>query len=104
MEIRSNRCDWRNDDALGAFVELRWRHGRLDSKKHYRRALLAPESAVKEDMNMTHPRRMWAIALLSAVIAAPAVALAVPKGPGGQTCKSSGTTTVNGKEEGTGKA
>lgn len=31
-------------------------------------------------------------------------ALAVPKGPAGQTCKSSGTTTVNGKEEGTGKA
>lgn len=31
-------------------------------------------------------------------------ALAVPKGPGGQTCKSSGTTTVNGKEEGTGRA
>lgn len=31
-------------------------------------------------------------------------AFAVPKGPGGQTCKSSGTTTVNGKEEGTGKA
>ncbi len=30
--------------------------------------------------------------------------LAVPKGPGGQTCKSSGTTTVNGKEEGTGRA
>lgn len=30
-------------------------------------------------------------------------ALAVPKGPGGQTCKSSGTTTVNGKEEGTNK-
>jgi len=32
------------------------------------------------------------------------VAFAVPKGPAGQTCKSSGTTTVNGKEEGTGKA
>lgn len=31
-------------------------------------------------------------------------AFAVPKGPGGQTCKSSGTTTVNGKEEGTGRA
>lgn len=31
-------------------------------------------------------------------------AFAVPKGPAGQTCKSSGTTTVNGKEEGTGKA
>lgn len=31
-------------------------------------------------------------------------ALAVPKGPGGQTCKSSGTTTVNGTEEGTGRA
>ena len=31
------------------------------------------------------------------------VADAVPKGPGGQTCKSSGTTTVNGKEEGTNK-
>jgi hypothetical protein len=33
----------------------------------------------------------------------PSNALAVPKGPGGRTCKSSGTTTVNGKEEGTGK-
>lgn len=33
----------------------------------------------------------------------PSDVLAVPKGPGGQTCKSSGTTTVNGKEEGTGK-
>jgi hypothetical protein len=32
------------------------------------------------------------------------VADALPKGPGGQTCKSSGTTTVNGKEEGTGRA
>lgn len=30
--------------------------------------------------------------------------LAVPKGPGGQTCKSSGTATVNGKEESTGRA
>jgi len=27
-------------------------------------------------------------------------AIAAPKGPAGQTCKSSGTTTVNGKEEG----
>ena len=35
---------------------------------------------------------------------APSNVLAVPKGPGGQSCKSSGTTTVNGKEEGTGKA
>ncbi|MGD9850863.1 MAG: hypothetical protein AB7T38_06335 [Nitrospirales bacterium] len=34
---------------------------------------------------------------------APSNALAVPKGPGGQSCKSSGTTTVNGKEEGTGR-
>lgn len=34
---------------------------------------------------------------------APTEVLAVPKGPGGQTCKSSGTTTVNGKEEGTGR-
>jgi len=34
---------------------------------------------------------------------APADVLAVPKGPGGQTCKSSGTTTVNGKEERTGR-
>ena len=33
----------------------------------------------------------------------PSNVLAVPKGPGGQTCKSSGTTTVNGKEEGTGR-
>ncbi|MDR4496184.1 MAG: hypothetical protein AB7P17_11245 [Nitrospirales bacterium] len=33
----------------------------------------------------------------------PSDVLAVPKGPGGQTCKSSGTTTVNGKEEGTGR-
>ena len=33
----------------------------------------------------------------------PSNVLAVPKGPGGQSCKSSGTTTVNGKEEGTGK-
>ncbi len=31
-------------------------------------------------------------------------ALAVPKGPAGQTCKSSGSTTVNGTEEGTGRA
>jgi hypothetical protein len=31
------------------------------------------------------------------------LAEAVPKGPAGQMCKSSGTTTVNGKEEGTGK-
>lgn len=31
-------------------------------------------------------------------------AMAVPKGQAGQTCKSSGTTTVNGTEEGTGKA
>lgn len=35
---------------------------------------------------------------------APLDAQAVPKGPQGQTCKSSGTTTVNGKEEGTGRA
>ena len=35
---------------------------------------------------------------------APPHVLAVPKGPAGQTCKSSGTTTVNGKEEGTGRA
>ena len=34
---------------------------------------------------------------------APSNVLAVPKGPGGQSCKSSGTTTVNGKEEGTGR-
>ena len=33
----------------------------------------------------------------------PSDSLAAPKGPGGQTCKSSGTTTVNGKEEGTGR-
>ena len=33
----------------------------------------------------------------------PSNASAAPKGPGGQTCKSSGTTTVNGKEEGTGR-
>jgi len=53
---------------------------------------------------MTDWRRIWVIALLAAVIGMPDIALAVPKGPGGQTCKSSGTTTVNGKEEGTGKA
>lgn len=35
---------------------------------------------------------------------APSNVLAVPKGPGGQSCKSSGTTTVDGKEEGTGRA
>lgn len=34
----------------------------------------------------------------------PSNSLAVPKGPGGQTCKSSGSTTVDGKEEGTGRA
>ena len=34
---------------------------------------------------------------------APSNVLAAPKGPGGQSCKSSGTTTVNGKEEGTGR-
>lgn len=34
----------------------------------------------------------------------PSDVLAAPKGPGGQTCKSSGTTTVNGQEEGTGRA
>lgn len=53
---------------------------------------------------MTHRRRLWTIALIAAVIGMPGLALAVPKGPGGQTCKSSGTTTVNGTEEGTGKA
>lgn len=41
------------------------------------------------------------IGLLTLLV--PPNVLAVPKGPGGQTCKSSGTTTVNGKEEGTGK-
>jgi hypothetical protein len=38
------------------------------------------------------------------LLAAPlSVAVAVPKGPAGQTCKRSGTTTVEGKEEGTGR-
>jgi len=41
------------------------------------------------------------IGLLNLLV--PSNVLAVPKGPGGQSCKSSGTTTVNGKEEGTGK-
>lgn len=41
------------------------------------------------------------IGLLSLLV--PSNVLAAPKGPGGQTCKSSGTTTVNGKEEGTGR-
>ncbi len=53
---------------------------------------------------MTDRRRIWVIGLLAAVIGMPDIALAVPKGPAGQTCKSSGTTTVNGTEEGTGKA
>ena len=35
---------------------------------------------------------------------APSNVAAAPKGPGGQTCKASGTTTVDGKEEGTGRA
>ena len=55
-------------------------------------------------MTMTDRRCMWAIGLMAAAISVPQIVLAVPKGPAGQTCKSSGTTTVNGKEEGTGKA
>ena len=41
------------------------------------------------------------IGLLTLLV--PSNVLAAPKGPGGQSCKSSGTTTVNGKEEGTGR-
>jgi hypothetical protein len=52
---------------------------------------------------MIDMKRMWSIGLVAAVIGVPGTALAVPKGPAGQTCKSSGTTTVNGKEEGTNK-
>ncbi len=49
-------------------------------------------------------KRMWALWVIITVIGGPGIALAVPKGPAGQTCKSSGTTTVNGTGEGTGKA
>lgn len=49
-------------------------------------------------------RWMCFIGLMIAAIGGPGIALAVPKGPAGQACKSSGSTTVNGKEEGTGKA
>lgn len=59
---------------------------------------------------MTHSR-YWpkhvlvqAFVFVAASTLAASVTFAVPKGPAGQTCKSSGTTTVNGKEEGTGKA
>lgn len=38
------------------------------------------------------------------LIGVPGIVPAVPKGPAGQARKSSGTATVNGKEEGTGKA
>jgi hypothetical protein len=51
------------------------------------------------------PHLLFAVVLVvgstSALMVSPA--LAVPKGPAGQACKSSGSTTVNGKEEGTGK-
>lgn len=53
---------------------------------------------------MTGIKRMWVIGFITVVIGVPEIALAAPKGPAGQACKSSGTTTVNGKEEGTGKA
>ena len=49
---------------------------------------------------------VFAVALILGSISLLAIspAFAVPKGPAGQACKSSGSTTVNGKEEGTGKA
>jgi hypothetical protein len=52
------------------------------------------------------PHFVFAVALIlgSTSVLTISPAFAVPKGPAGQTCKSSGTTTVNGKEEGTGKA
>ena len=72
-------------------------------------------SSIKEDdmtvTKMTLPYsptsfRISAVVLLIGLLNlfAASNVLAVPKGPGGQSCKSSGTTTVNGKEEGTGKA
>ena len=43
------------------------------------------------------------VLLFGLLVTAPlSVALAVPKGPKGESCKKSGTTTVTGKEEGTG--
>jgi hypothetical protein len=39
---------------------------------------------------MIDMKRMWAIRLVAAVIGVPGTALALPKGPAGQTCKSSG--------------
>ena len=53
---------------------------------------------------MIDTKRMWAVWVIITVIGVPGIALAVPKGPGGQTCKSSGTTTVKGKDEATGQA
>ena len=43
------------------------------------------------------------VLLFGLLVTAPKFAMAVAKGPKGETCKKSGTTTVTGKEEGTGK-